>query len=308
MPEWSKNVQGGRSWAELLRPRSRRSGSGSVNELWVGEGKFVGAGATGTFTTTDLSGYRYIRFTTNGTMTVTAPGRAQVLVCAGGAGGGNYGGGQGDAGGGGGGGGVRVNTGNTWFTLSFVAGTSTITVGNGGAAGSNGGNSSITYSGGTFSATGGGTGSITGTGYSGGCGGGTAGGTAGTGNAGGYTPVEGYDGGNTGPIGRGSGGGASQAAGYGYGGQGVTVNNIDSNLSTILGFTVIGSGGGGGADCNNGGSQSTGGTGAGNGAYGGNGGNGSTFGGAGGGGTNCFGSGRAGGSGYQGVVVVRYAL
>lgn len=197
------------------------------------------------------------------------------LVVAGGGGAGR------GAGGGGGGGGYRTAN-NAEFSQGVQY---TITVGGGGAAGTsgsvstNGENSSISGSGfSTFTSTGGGRGYNYVSNYynanSGGSGGGGGGDTSssatpGTGNAGGYTPVEGYAGGNGQQVNQfaGGGGGGASAVGQsaygthhgGAGGQGIS-NSITGSSQ------VYGSGGGGGGGYS-GGSEpgGTGGTNAGNG-------------------------------------------
>ena len=233
------------------------------------------------------------------------------LVVAGGGGSGkplNLNGGSG----GGGAGGYRESS------MSLSAGTThTVTIGGGGsgaastaAAGSVGSNSvfsTITSSGG-----GGGGSHSTGTprngttGGSGGGGAGTAGtsGTGGSGNSGGYSPVEGYAGGNGLTDGAtydngGGGGGASQAgsnatsAGGGNSGNGTT--------SSISGTSVAraGGGAGGGYTGKTNGTAGTGGTAVTtNGAA-------NTGAGAGGAGANAGTNSFNGGSG---VVIVRYAV
>jgi hypothetical protein len=182
-----------------------------------------------------------------------------VLIVGGGGGGGE------DVGGGGGAGGFRYLT-----SQSVGAAAHTVVVGAGGAAGSgptgsagSGANSSFAISdGSTLSATGGGGGSNYnfGTPATGGSGGGTKGYSTGTGfvgaagNAGGYTPVEGYKGGDK--VGNttsttGAGGGGSSAVGsnstenrtgYAAGGAGT------SNLITGSAVTYAAGGNGGGDD------------------------------------------------------------
>jgi hypothetical protein len=190
-----------------------------------------------------------------------------VLIVGGGGGGGE------DVGGGGGAGGFRYLT-----SQSVGAAAHTVVVGAGGAAGSgptgsagSGANSSFAISdGSTLSATGGGGGSNYnfGTPATGGSGGGTKGYSTGTGfvgaagNAGGYTPVEGYKGGDK--VGNttsttGAGGGGSSAVGsnstenrtgYAAGGAGT------SNLITGSAVTYA-AGGNGGGDNWTGGATST---------------------------------------------------
>lgn len=306
--------------ANTLAPHSIRSGGGQVDSLWVGQFGIIGA--SGSFTSQDVGGFTYVRFTSSGTFAVSGTGTAQVLVVAGGGGGGGNGGG--------GGGGIRLAAGNTYQNLNFSSGFYSVTVGSGGTgsyssngfntgtifAASKGGNSSITHDGGTLSATGGGGGEWVKTSLStGGSGGGTniAGG-GGTGNAGGYSPPEGNNGGVPNGTGEGStpgggGGGFSAAASLHNGGAGLTVSSLDANLSTVLsGHSVISSGGGAVADCNFGGTGGAGGTGAGSGGYLNNATSATTYGSGGGGGGGCVnGIYYTGGNGFQGVVVIRFA-
>ena len=94
------------------------------------------------------------------------------------------------------------------------------------------------------------------------------------------------------------------------GGAGLTLTNLDTNLTsanftTFTGMTVICSGGGGGSWGNTAGS---GGTGAGNGSTNNTtAGSATAFGCGGGGGGYASGDGGSGGNGYAGLVIVRYA-
>ena len=225
------------------------------------------------------------------------------LVVAGGGGGGGE-----TVGGGGGAGGLRSGT--AYVNPGFVF---TATVGSGGAGtndsslATKGAASSLTGSGISISGTGGGrggnysggpAGSVVngGPGGSGGGGGDTAR-TGGTGNEGGYSPVEGYNGGTSGPQWSGGGGGGASAVGAtpttsdgGNGGAGAS--------SSITGSAVTYAGGGGGCGDYSGGTGGAGG--GGNGGYGtSNGSAGTANTGGGGGGTrdNNNGNGYAGGSG-----------
>ncbi len=206
-----------------------------------------------------VNGYRIHTFLSSGSINITQPGNAEVLVVAGGGGGGT------DMGGGGGGGGVVYNP-----SISLSAGSMSVTVGNGGAGapagipsgglgsgphpsvpGGNGGNSVF----GSITALGGGRGGMTQSAFSlqagaaGGSGGGASGynnlnvaggtvlggaGTSGQGFRGGWMGTQYYSGG---------GGGAGGAGGDGNyaanGGQGV--------LNAILGTPYYWGGGGGGA-------------------------------------------------------------
>lgn len=270
--------------------------------------------ATGgqTFTTSD---YAYHLFTGNGTFTPTSNiSGAEVLVIAGGGG---------AARGPGGAGGLRGLT-----SQSFNNGTNyTITVGSGGTAysgdyvnrGTNGNNSSIAGSGfSTISASGGGGGgaghaNANGNGSAGGSGGGAGvdddtSFTGGAGNAGGYSPPEGYAGGNATIIaafsdyGAGGGGGAGGPGGNnssgnvpGAGGLGVStystwgqVTNVGHNVGGTYWFASGGtarstatSGGGGSSSSIPGIANTGGGSGA----------------------TPALNSGQTGGSG---VVIIRY--
>lgn len=210
-----------------------------------------------------------------------------------------------EANGGGGAGGFRTSADNFLTDTSY-----TITVGAGGVGGNyvnpggstNGTSTSISGSGfTTFTASGGGYGSWL-FGNSGGSGGGGGRGRdGGSGNSGGYSPVEGYAGGNA-PFssGGGGGGGASSAGANGAstvggaGGAGVS--------SSISGSSVTYAGGGGGAGTVTGGSGGSGGGGAGANSSVGNGTSGtSNTGGGGGGGRQ-----HNGGNGGSGIVIVRY--
>ena len=116
-------------------------------------GAWQGFSASGGVESTPGNGYKYHTFLDDGTFTVegtTHPTGMEVLVVAGGGGGGACG----AAGnGGGGGGGFRVQGGPSVAgptgshgpatPLTIPIGSTTITVGEGGAAGVNGGNSSI---------------------------------------------------------------------------------------------------------------------------------------------------------------------
>lgn len=76
------------------------------------------------------SGYKYVRFTANGTLTVTRSGQAEILMCSGGSGYINVSGGGGDLDDQPGGGGDAV-----FGTFQLTAGSIAVTVGGGGAAG-----------------------------------------------------------------------------------------------------------------------------------------------------------------------------
>jgi len=263
----------------------------------------AGGNIYGTFTSNTVV-YAYHIFTTTPTSSfipVQSITNATVLVVGGGAGGGSQ------TGGGGGAGGATLAT-----SVSITAGTYTVTVGAGGA-GSDGSSSAINGGNSSFNSivgTGGGAGGAWPSykaGSNGGCGGGGSGasGAAGTGS-------QGYGGGTGSPGGGGGGGGgmgsaggnASQPSGWigGNGGDGLSY--------AIANTTYLVSGGGGGGSYNAGGGSAagTGGTGGGgNGAMNGlNGSNATYYGGGGGGGAG--GGTYGGGSGYQGIVIIQYAL
>jgi hypothetical protein len=207
--------------------------------------------------------------------------------------GGGGGAGSGNSGGGGGAGGVRYTTAN------LTLGSTTVTVGAGGGAQTNGQNSTF----GTITAAGGGGGN-TGAGGSGGSGGG--GSPTGSGNVPSTDPPQGFNGGlYTGQFNGGGGGGASQA---GFNGTGFGGNGLFFSLVQTVGYgSPIGWVGGGGAGGVGNGPTPIGGIGG-----GGNAGNspnpstqqtGSPN--TGGGGGGAFGaSGAAGGSG---IVIIRYS-
>ena len=96
---------------------------------FTGNANFSNA-ATGTYTDGGID-YKYVTFTSSGTLTITQAGQADILVIAGGGGGGS-GDVDGSGGGGGGAGGYRLYTGTT---AGFNVGTETVTIGAGGAGG-----------------------------------------------------------------------------------------------------------------------------------------------------------------------------
>ena len=264
------------------------------------------------------STYWYHVFTTAGIFTPATPGLScDYMVVAGGGG---------AASGGGGAGGFRLGTG-----LS-VTGPQKVLVGAGGPGtgwasgnGTNGGDSMFS----TIAATGGGGGGSGGgaVGGYGGSGGGASnvsagnGPTAGLGNVGGYSPVEGYNGGNASSAGNqlgGGGGGGAGGAGAadssgGYGGVGAGGTGY-SNYSLINAMGIATLSGqpssgyyyyaGGGASAYRAGAGGLGGGGAGSSGTGGNGTSGTANTGGGGGGTT-FGTVGNGGSG---IVIVRYLV
>lgn len=254
--------------------------------------------------------YTILMWNTTGSTTFAVPlgvSSIDYLVLAGAGGGGSY------YGGGGGAGGIRTGTG---FSVTSGS-TYTIVVGSGGSGGSGAGgvgskgvNSSFGASSLWINATGGGGGaSRAETPTSGGSGGGrgdmhpTYTGTGAVGNAGGYTPVEGYKGGDVAVTynGGAGGGGAGavgenvQAARAGNGGIGIS--------STITGIAVQYAGGGGGGALSGGtpGTASYGG-GAGSAAAG-NSGIANTGGGGGGAGDEGP---YTGGNGGSGIILIKY--
>ena len=145
--------------------------------------------ATGTYT-----GFKYLTFTSSGTITVTTAGFADVFICAGGGGASN---------GAGGGGGCLAVT-----SAYFPVGTFTVSVGAGGPAPANGTASQI-Y---PFAGVGGGAGGA-GIGRDGGSGGGGAGVAGGSGLDGqGFAGATGGGGGGAGAVGSGATGGAGKAS------------------------------------------------------------------------------------------------
>jgi len=246
---------------------------------------------------------------------------SEYLIIAGG-GGGGAGSGSGHGAAGAGAGGYRTNYGGVATALTSGI-TYTITVGTGGAAaatagtplaGSDGLLSSIEGSGfSTIASTGGGGGGSRsaadgGIGRTGGSGGGSATyiGTPAAGNAGGYTPVEGYAGGNylSGNEG-GAGGGGSSAIGVEVNSNSGTAGGAGT-ANSITGASVTYAGGGGG------GSSSSGGAGGAGGSGGGGAGGASTIAGSNatdglGSGGGGGGSGASGGDGGNGRVILRVA-
>ena len=192
-------------------------------------GAWEGFSATGGLESTPGNGYKYHTFLSSGSFVVsgtTHPTGMEVLVVAGGGGGGAGVVGQG----GGGGGGLRVQGGPSVAgptgshgpatPLTIPVGSTTITVGEGGTAGVNGGNSSI---GSLLVGTGGGSGGNSPSPYAGSPGGSsggasnTEGGAPTNGNAGGFSPFpEGNNGGGSaGAVGNEAGGGGGGAGGNG---------------------------------------------------------------------------------------------
>ena len=196
-------------------------------------GAWQGFSASGGVESTPGNGYKYHTFLNDGTFTVSGsvhPTGMEVLVVGGG-GGGGYSGAAGN--GGGGAGGLRVQGGpavagptgshGPATPLTIPVGSTTITVGEGGTYGVNGGNSSI---GSLLVATGGGSGGGEGGSPYVGSPGGSSGGASNVessaptnGNAGGFSPFpEGNNGGRaTGATSNEGGGGGGGAGGNGGG-------------------------------------------------------------------------------------------
>ena len=276
-----------------------------------------GIQATGGDEVTISGGYKYHVFKSSGTFNVTEPGFVEVLAIAGGGGGGGLGGG-------GGGGGVltlgthrRINSGS--YPVLVGAGGSGVSA-NSMTSGNNGNDSSVA---GIVAIGGGGGGTYGGggRGNDGGSGGGagTSGVTASSGISGqGNNGGTGFSAVSPNVINGGGGGGYSAVGGNagtftgGNGGQGYT---LPTDLQPLLdNFTVVSSGGGGGARFNTfstNGTPGTGGTGAGNGSTNGaTAGSATTYGGAGGGSGQTAPSGTwgASGNGYQGIIIIRYPV
>jgi prepilin-type N-terminal cleavage/methylation domain-containing protein len=253
--------------------------------------------ASGGTVTTD-GAYRVHKFTSSGTLTVTTPGDAEVLV---------VGGGGGGASGGGGAGGYLIGS-------ETLSGSMTVTVGAGGTAGvgtwpgtagTDGGDSVF----GTRTSKGGGKGAMTETDGTSGASGGGGGSHTGLSRSGGIaTPSgQGFSGGSSNgavPLPAGGGGGAGGLGGNGVGSVGGT-GGIGLYSDIVLKGTNVGYAGGGGGGIyyngNTGGAASHGG-GAG----------GSTTGtagvantgGGGGGASNSY----AAGAGGSGIVIIRYLI
>jgi hypothetical protein len=237
----------------------------------------------------------------------------EYLVVAGGGGGNTNP--SNNAAGGGGAGGYRTNIGSPAVTSP---GTYDIVVGGGGAGSTTGAGALSAGKGGdsryaTIYATGGGMGAYEGiAGATGGSGGGCANNTGGAGNQGGYSPVEGFAGGNSSGDG-GSGGGGAGAAAASASGQASGVGGAGSNSvsawATITSSGVSGyfAGGGSGAGYS-GASTLDGGIGGGgtSRARNGNGGPGTTNTGGGGGASGGTGGPQVGGNGGSGIVILKY--
>jgi len=252
-----------------------------------GTSAFSATGGTITYS----GGYTIHTFTTSGTFTPNSTNNVLALVVAGGGAGGEL-----RTGGGGGAGGMIYNA-----SFGVTAQVYTITVGNGGAVGSNGSNSVFS----TLTAIGGGRGGIDGAntpigqGYNGGSGGGARSNTTpavgGTGITG-----QGYAGEQISPGARGGGGGGAGE----IGGTDTSGEGGDGLACSISGSSVTYAGGGGGGNIsleNIAGGSGGGGTGANINNIGSTAGTANTGGGGGGGGGTS--GGKAGGSG---IVIISY--
>jgi hypothetical protein len=275
-------------------------------------------------TITESGGYKIHTFTSSGTFEITSgSGDIEFLVIAGGGGGSGR-----DIGGGGGAGGYRCSVsgessgggGSAETALTLGKGTYTVTVGAGGAGGTDGGvasqgNDSVFA---TITSVGGGGARSYNVAQPDDAGGGSGGGGAGITylTAGSGTANQGYDGGdgasgseNT--YGGGGGGGASQAgAAAGSTANPGTRNGGNGIASSITGSSVTRAGGGGGAGhrSSGNGSLGAGGTGGGASATAVNGVDSNRNGTAntGGGGGASRGTSQTGGTGGTGIVIVRY--
>lgn len=291
----------------------------------VGTTPTVAPKATGGNIVANDGTYWYHAFLTSGTFTPQTNLTCDYLVVAGGGGGGF------NTGGGGGAGGLR-----TFTAQALTADTNyACTIGAGGARGTSGVKGSTgapsTFNSTSSSGGGGGGSSNDNAGAAGGSGGGAARGGQGTfnggaGNAGGYSPIEGYKGGDTSNIGNGGnsgGGGGAGAAAANVSNSNSTAGGIGATSSLINAIAaatytgVLSSGNyyyaGGGGGGNYQGSAGAGGIGGGGaGAPDGSAGSAgiANTGGGGGGGNNNDSPGGSS-NGYQGgsgIVVIRYAM
>lgn len=269
-------------------------------------------------TVTNAGGYRIHTFKLADTGTNFAPtaaGSVDVLIVGGGGGGGG-----GYNCGGGGAGGFRYITG-----VAVTAQNYAITVGDGGAGGTNSATASLgpgtngqnsVALGYTAAGGGGGGGSRNaGSPYADGKAGGSGGGalfagSVGAGNTPSTTPVQGYAGGladNASGYGGGGGGGASQLGAASGGGSGVGGKGGDGSSNSITGSPVTYAGGGGGAGNGTAGAGGSGGGGVGSdrdNATGPGNGTDDLGGGGGAGAPEC--NGGVGGTGGSGIVIIRY--
>jgi hypothetical protein len=271
----------------------------------VGAANFSDA-ATGTYT-----GYKYLTFTSSGTITVTTAGFADVVILAGGGAGGFSTDGNNSPGGGGAGGlyGLAVQT------VYLPVGALTCTVGAGGAVNSATGSPGSSSSLGSFLAVGGSANAIRGTGYEqiGGSGGGAhnqlgtntgfisqqgfAGGTA-TPYAPPYTNYGAGGGGGVGGVG---GNGTTSVGGAGGAGSSTTIAGTTPSSTYVAGSYAFGGGGGGRRTDGSSGAGGSGGGGAASNGGAGTAGSANTGGGGGAGNTNA-------GAGGSGIVIVRVAV
>jgi hypothetical protein len=276
----------------------------------MNESPLTASGGTVTTYTSGGVDYKVHTFTSSGTFTVNASGSLDVLMVAGGGGGGLLN----NVSGGGGAGGVLIGT------IAASPQAYSITIGNGGAVGSNGANTSGF---GVFALGGGrgGAGDVSGsdrTGASGGSGGGTnhSSGAGGAGTQSTSSPWVGY--GNNGGAGGNAGNGHPAGGGGGAGAVGVSPPTtsdhgdggigIQNNYRT--GSNIYYAGGGGGGTWTTMSRRSTGGSGGGGFGATNSGHGGSTAGAVntGGGGGGSASSSLLASAGGSGIVVVRYAV
>jgi hypothetical protein len=286
-----------------------------VGDIWV-----KGISATGGSEIVTVGGFKYHLFDASSTFSVTDGGNVEILVIGAGGGGGSDGSSTGNGGGGGAG---AKEPASGYTTQTLTSGNYTVTIASGGIASQSGSTIGGTPSATSFAGTstisangGGGGGSFSSpnnsAGGAGGSGGGVYGNRTGSGGtaSGSNTNIGGTAFIGAPSYGAGGGGGATAAGGQatstvgGSGGQGLTLTNIDSNLTsanftTFTGMTVVCSGGGGAVDLG-GGTGGTAGTGGGNGGVNGGGAAATSFGSGGGGG-------GLDGDGFGGLVIVRYA-
>lgn len=261
----------------------------------------VGAAVYSDANTGTYTGFAYKTFTASGTLTVTTAGFADLIVVGGGGGGSNA------NGGGGGAGGALVIT-----NAYLPAGTLTVTIGAGGAAGlTNGISGNPTRIGSYYSPQGGGGAQANDAGQNGASGGGGknggagGAGTSGIGNAGGLSP------GTAGVAGSGGGGGAtavgaagtSAVGGIGGAGTSTAIAGTTPSGAYVAGSYTFSGGGGGGSVGGTAGTATDGG-GAGSASTTGTNGTANKGGGGGGGG----GGAALGGNGGSGLVIVRVAV
>lgn len=256
---------------------------------------------------TEDSSYYYHTFKSSGNFIPTQSLTADYFIVAGGGGANAY------SGGGGGAGGFRAFT-----SASLTATNYNVTVGAGGAVGTQGGTS--TFNSNSSSGGGSGTNGGGGPGGNGGSGGGAGGqnssnSSGGSGNSGSYTPVEGYAGAGNNLQAGGGGGGAAEAAPAvssssvtGRGGDGTSAYSswgAATNTGQLVSGSYYYAGGGAGGMVGTGRTASRGGYGGGGASSTATGTAGTaSTGGGGGGGTDAAGTGSTGGSG---LVIIRYA-